>query len=95
MAMHGPVSNKTHVRRYAYFAKAERHRGLWQIVDSRSGKVLSETCESEAKAWRDVSAKLLANGGALIDHAGQAGIATVKDTRRSSQLNARATEGME
>lgn len=81
MPMHGPTSNKIYVKRIVPFARAERHRGVWQIFDSRSRKVLSETCQSEAKAWADVSLKIRANGGSLINHRGAGAIQTVRDAR--------------
>ena len=81
MPMHGPVSNKTYAKKIYPFAKAERHRGLWQIFDTRPNKVLSETCESEAKSWKSLAAKLLSNGGLLIDHGTKKAIERVRDNR--------------
>ena len=91
MAMHGPTSNEAYVRKIVHFARVEkraanhvRHRDVWHVYDSRSGKLLTEPHESRAKAWKALADQIRANGGSLINHSGPSAIQSVRDNRDSS-----------
>jgi hypothetical protein len=76
--LHGRISDKQYVQRVIPFAKADTglshelgRKHAWQVFDTRSDKILTVECGTQAKAWRILADEVRANGGYAVNHAGK------------------------